>query len=137
MRHLKKKKHFSRSGTHRQAMFRNMVTSLLEYERITTTLPKAKALRGYAERMVTLGKKGELSHRRKALGFIRSKKVVAKLFSDLAERYKERPGGYTRVYKLGARVGDNAPMAIIELVDRDPSAMPKKRVRRLSAEETQ
>jgi len=135
MRHLKKKKYFNRTGSHRTAMFRNMVTSLLEFERITTTLPKAKALRGVAERMVTLGKKGSLSHRRRALGYVRSKDVVAKLFGDLAERYKDRPGGYTRIYKLGSRTGDNADMAMIELVDRDPAAMPKKRVKWLAAEE--
>lgn len=129
MRHLKDKKIFNRTSSHRKAMFRNMVTSLLEYERITTTHAKAKELRRIADRMVSLGKKGTLSHRRRALGYVRSKKVVAKLFSILAERFKDRPGGYTRIYKLGARVGDNAPMAIIELVDRDPNAAPRKRVR--------
>jgi len=135
MRHLKKKKHFNMSPTHRRAMFRNMVTSLLEHERITTTLARAKELRGITDKMITLGKKGALPSRRKALGYVRTKAVVAKLFSSLAERYKERPGGYTRIYKLGTRAGDNAPMAMIELVDRDPSAMPKKRVRRLAKEE--
>ena len=132
MRHLKDKKHFGRTGAHRKAMFRNMVTSLLEIERITTTLPKAKELSRIAERMVTLGKKGTLADRRRALGYIRSKGVTAKVFDTLADRYKERPGGYTRIYKLGTRAGDNAPMAIIELVDRDESAMPKKRVKRLA-----
>ncbi len=116
-------------------MFRNMVTSLLEYERITTTLARAKELRRIADKMITLGKKGALPARRKALGYVRTKKVVAKLFSGLAERYKDRPGGYTRIYKLGTRAGDNAPMAMIELVDRDLAAMPKKRVRRLPAKE--
>lgn len=135
MRHLKKKKRFSRTTSHSKAMFRNMVTSLLEFERITTTEPKAKALRGHAERMITLGKKGTLAHRRRALAFVRSKEAVAKLFGGLAERYKDRPGGYTRIYKLGRRAGDNAPMAVIELVDRDPSAMPRKRTRRIPAEE--
>lgn len=130
MRHLKKKKTLGRSPSHRKAMFRNMVTSLLEIERITTTQAKAKELRGIAERMITLGKGGSLAQRRRALSYVRSKGVVHKLFSTLAERYQDRPGGYTRIYKLGTRVGDNAPMAIIELVDRDESAMPKKRVRR-------
>lgn len=116
-------------------MFRNMVTSLLEYERITTTLPKAKELRRVADNMITLGKKGTLPARRKALGYVRSKGVVAKLFSSLSERYKERPGGYTRIYKLGSRTGDCAPMAMIELVDRDASALAKKRVRRIETEE--
>ncbi|MBI4665555.1 MAG: 50S ribosomal protein L17 [Nitrospinae bacterium] len=130
MRHLKQKKHFSRTTSHRVSMFRNMVSSLLAFERITTTLPKAKELRRVAEQMVTLGKKGSLAHRRKALSFVRGKDVVAKLFGPLAERYKDRPGGYTRIYKLGFRVGDSAPMAIVELVDRDESAAPKKRTRK-------
>ena len=131
MRHLKTKKNFSRTDSHQRAMFRNMVTSLLEYEKITTTLPKAKELRRVADRMITLGKNGSLAHRRRAIGFVRSKNIVHKLFSSLAERYKERPGGYTRIYKLGVRAGDNAPMAVIELVDRDPAAMPKRRVKRI------
>jgi large subunit ribosomal protein L17 len=118
-----------------KAMSRNMATSLLEYEKITTTLPKAKQLRSVVERMITLGKKGALADRRRALGYIRLKGVVHKLFSELAERYKDRQGGYTRIYKLGYRVGDNAPMAVIELVERNPNAMPKRRVRRLTAEE--
>jgi len=127
MRHLKRKTTFGKSGSHRIAMLRNMVTSLLEYEKITTTLSKAKELRRHAEKIITLGKKGDLGSRRRALGYVRSKSVTHKLFAILAERYKERNGGYTRIYKLGARVGDNAPMAVIELVDRDPSAMPKRR----------
>ena len=118
-----------------KAMSRNMATSLLEYEKITTTLPKAKQLRSVVERMITLGKKGALADRRRALGYIRLKGVVHKLFSELAERYKDRQGGYTRIYKLGYRMGDNAPMAVIELVERNPNAMPKRRVRRLTAEE--
>jgi large subunit ribosomal protein L17 len=135
MRHLKDKKRLNRTASHRKAMFRNMVTSLLEFERITTTHAKAKELRRVADKMVSLGKKGTLASRRSALGYIKSKAVVAKLFSVLTDRYKERPGGYTRIYKLGARVGDNAPMAIIELVDRDVNAMPKKRVRRVKEAE--
>jgi large subunit ribosomal protein L17 len=131
MRHLKKKKHFSRTYSHRKAMFRNMVTSLLEHERITTTDPKAKELRRHVDNMITLAKKGDLASRRRALGYIQSKAVVAKLFDALAARYKERSGGYTRIYKLGPRVGDNAPMAVIELVERDLAAAPKKRTRKL------
>ncbi len=99
-------------------MFRNMVTSLLDHERIETTDAKAKELRGVAERMITLAKRGSLHARRQALSVVRSKEVTAKLFGELAERYADRPGGYTRVIKLGHRVGDNAPVSIIELVDR-------------------
>ncbi|VAX21945.1 LSU ribosomal protein L17p [hydrothermal vent metagenome] len=135
MRHLRAKKNLNRTSAHMKAMSRNMATSLLEYEKISTTLPKAKQLRGVVERMITLGKKGSLADRRRALGYIRLKSVVHKLFSELADRYKDRPGGYTRIYKLGVRTGDNAPMAVIELVERNPNALPKKRVRRLSAEE--
>ena len=98
-----------------------MVTSLLEHEQIRTTDAKAKELRGVAERMITLGKKGTLHARRQALRTIRSKDVASKVFGELADRYRERPGGYTRVIKLGQRVGDAAPMAIIELVDRQPA----------------
>ena len=96
---------------------RNMVTSLLEHERIETTDAKAKALRGLADRMITLGKRGDLHARRQALSIVRSKQVTAKLFGDLAERFRDRPGGYTRVIKIGNRVGDAAPISIIELVD--------------------
>jgi len=99
-------------------MFRNMVTSLLQHERITTTDAKAKALRGLADRMITLGKRGDLHARRQALRVIRSRDVTAKLFEELAERYRDRPGGYTRVIKLGHRPGDSAAVSIIELVER-------------------
>ncbi|GMT42954.1 MAG: hypothetical protein IEMM0002_1365 [bacterium] len=116
-------------------MFRNQVTSLLQYEKITTTLAKAKELRRVADRMVTLGKKGTLAARRMAAGYVKSKEVVRKLFSGLAERYNDRKGGYTRIYRAGVRNGDNAPMAVIELVDRDPAAAPKRRVKRVSEEE--
>ncbi len=95
-----------------------MVTSLLEEERIQTTDAKAKELRRIAERMITLGKRGDLHARRRALGVIRSKEVTSKLFGELAERFRERPGGYTRVLKLGQRAGDAAPVSIVELVDR-------------------
>jgi large subunit ribosomal protein L17 len=96
---------------------RNMVTSLLEHERIETTDAKAKALRSLADRMITLGKRGDLHARRQALRVVRDKQVTAKLFGDLAERFRDRPGGYTRVIKLGNRVGDAAPVSIIELVE--------------------
>ncbi|MFW2331061.1 MAG: 50S ribosomal protein L17 [Nitrospinota bacterium] len=129
MRHLNSKKRFNMSGSHRKAMFRNMATSLLDIERITTTLPRAKKLRSVAEKIITLGKKGTLATRRKAAGFVRDKSVVAKIFSELSDRYKDRAGGYTRIYKLGIRNGDAAPMAIIELVDRNEAHAPKKRRR--------
>jgi large subunit ribosomal protein L17 len=103
-------------------MFRNMATSLLKHEQITTTLPKAKELRPYVERIITLGKRGDLHARRQALAQIRDPKVVDKLFSTIADRYKARAGGYTRVLKAGVRYGDAANMAIIELVERDPAA---------------
>ena len=100
-------------------MFRNMATALLKHEQIETTVPKAKELRGIVERMITLGKRGNLHARRQALGYLVDETVVRKLFDTLGPRYAERPGGYTRVLKAGHRYGDAAPMAIIELVDRD------------------
>ncbi len=119
MRHRKDHRKLNRTGSHRRAMLRNLVTSLLEHEAVRTTDAKAKEVRRIAEKMITLGKRGTLHARRQALQTIRSKDVTAKLFSELADRYRERPGGYTRVVKLGQRAGDAAPMAIIELVDRD------------------
>src|SRR5689334_7403976 len=110
------------TSTHRIAMFRNMATSLLKHEQITTTLPKAKELRPYVERIITLGKRGDLHARRQALAQIRDEKIVAKLFGEIAERYKARPGGYCRVLKAGVRYGDAATMAVIELVDRNVAA---------------
>ncbi len=118
MNHRKTGRKLGRTSSHRKALFRNMVTSLLEHEQIRTTDAKAKELRGVAERMITLGKRGTLHARRQALQTIRSKDVTSKLFDELADRYRERPGGYTRVIKLSQRPGDAAPMAIIELVDR-------------------
>ncbi len=103
-------------------MFANMAVSLLTHEQINTTLPKAKELRRIADKMITLGKRGTLHSRRQAASFLRDDTTVLKLFSTLADRYKERPGGYTRVLKSGFRYGDSAPMAVIELVDRDPDA---------------
>jgi large subunit ribosomal protein L17 len=117
MNHRKTGRKLGRTSAHRKALFRNMVTSLLEHEQIQTTDAKAKELRGVAERMITLGKKGTLHARRQALRTIRSKDVTSKLFDELADRYRDRPGGYTRVIKLAQRPGDAAPMAIIELVD--------------------
>lgn len=110
------------TSTHRLAMFRNMAVALLKHEQITTTLPKAKELRPVAEKLITLGKRGGLHARRLAYAELRDPKIVAKLFSSLADRYKARAGGYTRVLKAGIRYGDAASMAVIELVDRDPAA---------------
>ena len=122
MRHKSGYRKLNRTPSHRKAMFSNMTASLIAHEQITTTLPKAKELRRFADRMISLGKKGALHHRRQAFAFLRDDAAVAKLFGTLAERYKERPGGYTRVLKAGFRHGDAAPMAVIELVDRDPDA---------------
>ena len=119
MRHRKGGTVLGRNSAHRKALFRNMVTSLLDHEKIRTTDAKAREVRKLADRMITLGKRGDLHARRRALRVIRSKDVTAKVFGELAERYRERPGGYTRVLKLGARRGDAAPMAIVELVDSD------------------
>jgi len=117
MRHRKSGRKLGRTSAHRKALMRNMVTSLLDHERIETTDAKAKELRGLADRMITLGKRGDLHARRQALSVIRSKQVTAKLFDELAERFRDRPGGYTRVIKVGNRVGDAAPVSIIELVE--------------------
>lgn len=116
MRHAKKGRQLSRRSKHRWALFRNLVTSLLDCERIETTEQKAKEIRGYADRMITLGKQGDLDARRQALRFIRDKAVVSKLFSDVAGRYHDRNGGYTRMIKTRTRVGDAASMVAIELV---------------------
>ena len=110
------------TSTHRLAMFRNMAVALIKHEQITTTLPKAKELRPVVEKLITLGKRGDLHARRQAISQLQDAKIVAKLFDTLAERYKSRAGGYARVLKAGMRYGDAADMAVIELVDRDPSA---------------
>ena len=110
------------TDTHRFAMFRNLAHALIKHEQITTTLPKAKELRPVAEKLITLGKRGSLHARRQAYAQLRDDVIVSKLFSTIAERYKDRKGGYTRVLKAGIRYGDAADMAVIELVDRDPSA---------------
>jgi large subunit ribosomal protein L17 len=118
MRHRKAVNKLSRPTSHRKALVRNLVTELLRYGKIETTLAKAKAIRSPAEKMITLGKRGDLHARRQALSFIQSKDVVHKLFDTIAAKYAERPGGYTRILKLGRpRQGDAAPMAIIELVE--------------------
>ena len=116
MRHKIAGRKLGRSTGHRRAMYRNLVTDLLDYEKITTTEAKAKEVRGLAEKMITLGKQGGLHSRRQALSFIFDKKVTDKVFAELAQRYAARPGGYTRITKLGRRLGDGAAMAQLELV---------------------
>ncbi|MFT5433881.1 MAG: large subunit ribosomal protein L17 [Myxococcota bacterium] len=127
MRHKVKGRKLSRTHSHRKAMFRNMVTSLLRHERIITTLPKAKELRGVADRCITYGKKGSLHHRRLAARLINDKDVVNTLFTEFAERYETRPGGYTRIIRLGWRKGDAAEMAVIELVDGNADVIARRR----------
>lgn len=122
MRHRIKGRKLNRTSSHRKAMLANMAAALIKHEQIKTTLPKAKELRSFVDKLVTLGKKGGVPNRRRAFATLRDETMVAKLFDTLADRYKERPGGYTRVLKAGFRYGDNAPMAIIELVDRDTEA---------------
>ena len=118
MRHQKSGRKFNRTSAHRQAMLRNMMNSLLTHEAIKTTVPKAKELRRVVERMITLAKVDSVANRRLAFDRLRDRDVVTKLFNDLGPRSATRPGGYTRILKMGFRVGDNAPMALIELVDR-------------------
>jgi large subunit ribosomal protein L17 len=122
MRHGISGRKFSRTSSHRKAMFDNMAAALLKHEQITTTLPKAKDLRPIVEKLITLGKRGGLHCRRQALSMLQDTKVTEKLFSTLATRYGARQGGYIRILKAGFRYGDNAAMAVIELVDRDPAA---------------
>jgi large subunit ribosomal protein L17 len=122
MRHGNALRKFNRTHEHRKAMFANMAGALIRHEQITTTLPKAKELRAVVDKLVTLGKKGGLSNRRLAASQLKEDDVVVKLFDTLAKRYKARKGGYTRVLKAGFRYGDNAPLAVIELVDRDEDA---------------
>jgi large subunit ribosomal protein L17 len=122
MRHGVAGRKLNVTSSHRLAMFRNMAVALLKHEQITTTLPKAKELRPVAEKLISLGKRGDLHARRLAYAELRDDTIVAKLFSTLATRYKARTGGYTRVLKAGMRYGDAADMAIIELVERDPAA---------------
>ncbi len=122
MRHRKSGRKLNRTSSHRKALFMNMAQALIKHEQIITTLPKAKELRAVTDKLITLGKKGGLANRRLALARLQDEKMVAKLFSELAERYKERPGGYTRVIRAGFRSGDAAPMAVIELVERNEEA---------------
>lgn len=126
MRHNKSGRRLGRNSSHRKAMMRNMVTSLLDHEKITTTDARAKELRKVAEKMITLGKRGDLHARRQAMQVIMDPKVVGKLFEMIAPRYQERPGGYTRIIKLGQRSGDNAALSLIELVEEEFTAKPKK-----------
>ena len=122
MRHRNAGRKLNRTATHRSALFASLATALIKHEQIVTTLPKAKDLRRVADRLITLAKKGDLHARRLAFARIRDEAMVAKLFDTLGPRYAERPGGYTRVMKAGFRCGDSAPMAVIELVDRDTDA---------------
>lgn len=117
MRHRVAGRKLSRPTAHRWALYRNLVTDLIKYDKIVTTEAKAKEIRGLAEKMVTLGKEGSLASRRRALSFVTDKKLVDKIFSELAPRYMERPGGYTRIVKLGRRVGDGARLAQVEMVE--------------------
>jgi len=122
MRHGFAGRRFNRSASHREAMFANMAAALIKHEQIKTTLPKAKDLRRVVDKLITLGKRGDLHARRQVLARLRDDDMTRKLFDELADRYKDRPGGYTRVLKAGFRYGDMAPMAFIELVDRNPDA---------------
>lgn len=122
MRHRKSGRRLGRSSSHRKAMFANMASALIKHEQIQTTLPKAKELRPIVERLITLGKRGDLHARRQAAAQLPDAAMVTKLFDTLAERYAERSGGYTRIIRANFRYGDNAPMAYIELVERDEEA---------------
>ena len=126
MRHNKSGKRLGRTTSHRVAMFRNMITSFLNHERITTTDAKAKELRSIADKMITLGKRGDLHAMRQAASYIREKSVVTKLFTTIAPRFVDRPGGYTRIIKLGLRPGDNAQLSMIELVEAEFTPKTKK-----------
>jgi len=123
MRLLKSKRKLNKTSSHRKAMLGNMAVALIKHEQIQTTLPKAKELAPFVDKLITLGKKGDLASRKKAYSILPEKKWTSKIFDELSERYKERDGGYTRVLKAGFRYGDSAPMAVIELVDRNPDAL--------------
>ena len=133
MRHGVAGRKLNRTASHRKAMFANMAASLIEHEQIVTTLPKAKEIRPIVEKLVTLGKKGDLHARRQAISQIRDVAVVAKLFDAIASRYATRNGGYLRIMKAGFRHGDNAALAVIEFVDRDTSAKGAKDIARVAA----
>jgi len=123
MRHKVSKRKLNRTSSHRKALLANMAVALIKHEQIKTTLPKAKELAPYVDKLITLGKKGDLNARRKLYSIVPENQWGAKVFDTLAERYKERQGGYTRIMKAGFRYGDSAPMAVIELVDRDVEAL--------------
>ena len=125
MRHRLRGRSFSRKSAHRKAMFENLAAALIKHEQIRTTLPKAKDLRPFVERLITLGKQGGLANRRRAIAALQDTGLADKLMTTLAQRYATRAGGYTRIIKAGYRYGDNAAMALIELVDRDPEAKGK------------
>ena len=138
MRHLNAGRKLNRTSAHRKALFRNLVTSLIEHEQVRTTDAKAKELRRIADRIITLGKRGSLHARRQAAAYVRTRAAVKKLFDEVAVRFRERPGGYTRVIKLGHRHGDAAPMSVIELTDRGATAeaeAERKRERRRKRDE--
>ena len=122
MKHNIKNKKLNKTSSHRKAMFMNLSNALIKHEQITTTLAKAKELRRFVEKIITLGKKADLLSRRKAISILQDQKISKKVFDVLADRYKDRSGGYTRIIKLGNRFGDNAPTAVIEFVDRDENA---------------
>ena len=135
MRHGHGRRKLNRTHSHRQAMLANMAASLIEHEQIKTTLPKAKELRPYVEKLITLGKRGDIHARRLVRARLKTDAAVSRLFDTVAGRYADRPGGYTRIMKAGFRYGDNAPMAVIELVDRDPDAKGYADRERLAMEE--
>ena len=137
MRHRMSGRKLNRTSSHRKAMLANMAASLITHEQIKTTLPKAKELKRFADKIITLGKRGDLHARRQAFAVLRDSETVSKLFGALADRYKERKGGYTRVLKAGFRYGDTAPMAVIELVDRDADAKGAADKARVEAERAQ
>jgi large subunit ribosomal protein L17 len=134
MKHRIKQRLLQRGTSHRLALLANLAASLIEHEQITTTLPKAKELKPFVDKLITLGKKGDVASRRLAVSRIRNEEVVKKLFDVVAPRYKSRSGGYTRIMKFGHRFGDAADKAIVELVDRDTAAKGKKDVARVAAE---
>ena len=133
MRHKQSGRKLNRNSAHRKAMFRNMSVSLMQHEMITTTLPKAKELRRVAEPLITMARKDSVAGRRLAFSRLRDRRTVTKLFNELGPRYKNRPGGYLRILKCGYREGDNAPMAIVELVDRPVKTQDQKKKNREEA----
>ena len=135
MRHHRKGKKLGRDSAHRKALYSNLAGAVIEHGRIKTTVAKAKAVRPITEEMITLGRRGDLAARRQALAYLRSNDVVTMLFSDVAPRFVDRPGGYTRIVKLGPRFGDAAEMAYLELVDFVPPAPKPKRIRQPESEE--